>query len=424
MSGKQPVESPNWNDMPYRMKHRRMWAFGAVLTALLLVLTACSADNAGASYSRTVTIAVDAPLTGPLAPMGKGIANSVELAVRQANRTQEVPGITFKTTTLDDGGEPSRGKANAERAVGASDVIGMVGPLNSGVALFMQETLDRAHLTLVSPANTNPTLTLGPDWLSGEKVRRYPSYFRTVTTDASQGPFAAQFAYEGLGKKRVFVVADDEPYGKGLAATFSTEFIRQGGTVAGRENISPGEQNLGAITAEIAASNPDLVFFGGLYPECSMLSKLLKTVTRTDIPVMGGDAIDDPAYIKEAGKAAEGDYATSVGVPTDILSSARFFVSSYKIAAYKTPPGTYGAYAYDSAWAIVQGVKGAVANNSGRLPSNPRLAVTDAMQSVTFSGVTGPVSFDRYGDSTDKQLTVYVVREGKWTPLRTGSYVN
>ncbi|MFE6904649.1 branched-chain amino acid ABC transporter substrate-binding protein [Streptomyces sp. NPDC057717] len=410
--------------MLHLRKYRKALAVSAALTVGLAVLGACGTDavtnDAGL---RTVTIGVDAPLTGPLAESGKGIVNSVQLAVQQANEKQVVPGVTFKIKSLDDRAMADRGKVNARRFVRQSDVIGVVGPLNSRVALTMQQTMEQADLTLVSPANTNPALTLGPDWLSGRTARPYKSYFRTVTTDASQGPFAAQFVYKELDKRRVFLIDDDEAYGLGLAATFEAEFTRLGGTVAGKSSISVGDRDFAALAARVANSGAEFVLCGGDYPECARISRQVKAVGG-HIPVVGGDAIYVPVYMKVAGNEAEGDIATSVGAPVEIIHSARAFVTNYKIAGFSTPPGTYGGYAYDSAWAIIEAVKGVVADSGSKLPTHSRAAVSAAMPGVTFSGVTGPVSFDQYGDATDKQLTVYVVRDGKWATLSTGIYVN
>ncbi len=44
------------------------------------------------------------------------------------------------------------------------------------------------------------------------------------------------------------------------------------------------------------------------------------------------------------------------------------------------------------------------------------------MQNVSFDGVTGKVSFDEYGDATNKQLTVYAVKNGAFTPVKSGTF--
>ena len=41
------------------------------------------------------------------------------------------------------------------------------------------------------------------------------------------------------------------------------------------------------------------------------------------------------------------------------------------------------------------------------------------MQKVSFDGVTGKVAFDEYGDTTNKQLTVYQVKNGAWKAVKS-----
>jgi branched-chain amino acid transport system substrate-binding protein len=390
-----------------------------------LTLTACGsrAGSTGnnSSNTTTVTIGVDAPLTGSLSALGLGIQNSVDLAIKNANKTNEVPGVTFKIEALDDKKSPQQGQQNATTLVADNNVIGVVGPLNSSVAGSMQKVFNDANLVEVSPANTGVPLTQGPNWASGVKVRPFKSYFRTATTDAIQGPFAASYAYTDLGKKKVYLVDNQLAYGVGLVGTFKDEFTKLGGTVVGQDHVVDGASDYSSTVAKIKAAAPDFVYFGGEYPDSGPLTKQLKDAG-VNVPVMGGDGMFDPKYIELAQGKGEGDFATSVGAPVESLDSAKTFIADYKAAGYKDPYAAYGGYSYDSAWAIIEAVKAVVSANGGKLPSNPRQAVETAMASVNFSGVTGTVSFDPYGDATNKQLTVYGVKNGQWVAVKSGSF--
>lgn len=77
----------------------------------------------------------------------------------------------------------------------------------------MQKVFDDAKLVQVSPANTNPALSQGVNWSTGEKKRTYKSYFRTATTDAIQGPFAAQYVFNEAKKTKAFIIDDKKTYG-------------------------------------------------------------------------------------------------------------------------------------------------------------------------------------------------------------------
>ncbi|MCC9685535.1 MULTISPECIES: branched-chain amino acid ABC transporter substrate-binding protein [unclassified Streptomyces] len=408
------------------MRQRSLIAITAALAAGALTLTACGSrdDNGGGSDSgngdTTVVIGVDAPLTGDLSALGLGIKNSVDLATKIANKEKHVEGVTFKIEALDDQGQASVGQQNATKLVANKDVLGVVGPLNSSVGESMQKVFDSAKLVEVSPANTNPALTQGVNWAK-EKKRPYKSYFRTATTDAIQGPFAAQYVFNEAKKKKVFVIDDKKTYGAGLAATFTEEFKKLGGQVVGTEHINPESKDFSAVATKVKNSGADVVYYGGEYPQAGPLSKQIKEAG-AKIPLVGGDGIYSADFIKLSGTAGVGDLATSVGAPVETLPSAKEFVANYKAEGYKEAYEAYGGYSYDSAWAIIEAVKKVIEDNDGKLPDDARAKVVDAMQNVSFDGVTGKVSFDEFGDATNKQLTVYTVKGGDWATVKSGTF--
>ncbi|MBD0710500.1 MULTISPECIES: branched-chain amino acid ABC transporter substrate-binding protein [unclassified Streptomyces] len=411
------------------MRNRSLLILTTAVTAGALTLTACGSrdDKGGAAENGdgggvTVTIGLDAPLTGELSALGLGIKNSADLAVKTANKKAYVKGVTFKLEVLDDQAQPSSGQQNATKLVADKTVLGVVGPLNSGVAESMQKVFDDAKLTQVSPANTNPSLSQGPNWAAGDKKRGYKSYFRTSTTDAIQGPFAAQYVFKDAKKTKAFIIDDKKTYGAGLAGTFKGEWEKLGGKVVGTQHIDPDTKDFSAVATQVKSSGADVVYYGGEYPAAGPLAKQIKEAG-AKVTVVGGDALFSPEYVKLAGApAAEGDIATSVGAPIDSLDSAKEFLANYKAANYKEAFEAYGGYSYDSTWSIIEAVKKVVDGNEGKLPDGARAKVVEAMQGVSFQGVTGAVSFDEFGDTTNKQLTVYQVKGGAFKPVKSGTF--
>ncbi|MEC4019731.1 branched-chain amino acid ABC transporter substrate-binding protein [Streptomyces sp. H27-D2] len=403
-----------------------MLVLTSVLTTGALTLTACGSrddkgggDGDGGSKT-TVVIGVDAPLTGDLSALGQGIKNSVDLAAKTANKNKEVPGVTFKVEALDDQAQPSSGGQNANKFVGNQDVLGVVGPLNSSVAQSMQKVFDDAGLTQVSPANTTPDLSQGKDWKKDVRKRQFDTYFRTATTVEIQGAFAGKYAHDKLKAKTVYVIDDQKTYGVGLAASFKDKFTSLGGKVVGSEHVNPEDRDFNAIVSKVRSAKPDFVYYGGEYPAAAPLSQQVKN-GGVDVPFMGGDGMYSAEYITQNKKAA-GDIATSVGKPVEQLASAKSFIADYKAAGYKDAYEAYGGSSYDSAWSIIQAVKAAVADNDDKLPAEPRAKVLAAMSKVKFDGVTGAVSFDKYGDTTNTMITAYKVEGKAWKPNLSEQY--
>ncbi|ARZ70644.1 Extracellular ligand-binding receptor [Streptomyces albireticuli] len=396
------------------------------LTTGALTLSACgSRDDKGddgntEGKKTTVVIGLDAPLTGDLSALGQGIKNSAELALNNANKTKEVPGVTFEFRALDDQAQPTSGQQNATKLAGDKQVLGIVGPLNSSVAQSMQQVAQSNNIALISPANTTPDLTQGKDWKQDKRKRQFSTYFRTSTTDEVQGSFGGKYAYENIKAKTVYVIDDQKTYGVGLAAAFSAKFTALGGKVVGTEHVNPEDRDFKAIVSKAKTANPDLVFYGGEYPASAPLSQQLKD-GGVKAPLMGGDGMYSGDYITLNKKSA-GDYATSVGKPVEQLDSAKKFIADYKTAGYKDRYEAYGGSTYDATWALVQAVKAVTTANDGKLPSDARAKVVDALNKVKFDGVTGPVSFDKYGDTTNTLITAYQVDANQWKSRYSAEY--
>jgi branched-chain amino acid transport system substrate-binding protein len=394
---------------------------GASLLIASLALSACGSRGGTTSTStggKTAVIGVMAPLSGDLSALGLGIQHSVELAVKQANANNTIPGWTLKVEAKDDEAKPDVGKNAATAFAGESNVAGVVGNLNSSVAQSTQPVLATAKIVQVSPANTNPSLTKGANFATAP-VRTYATYFRTCTTDAVQGPFAARYLFQKAGIKKVATIHDKKAYGQGLVAAFTKEFTALGGTVTAAETINPDESNYQSVISKVKPTAPKAVYYGGEYPQAGPLSQQMKAAG-LNVPLMGGDGIYDPKFIVLAGATANGDLATSVGAPTDSLAAGKKFLADYAAAGYKEPAAAYGAYSYDAANAIINALK--VSLKSATDVASARQATIDALGAVNFAGVTGPVAFDKYGDTVSRVLTVYKVTGLKWAPVLTEAF--
>ena len=411
--------------MPGSWSGRRRWP--AIVVLPLLLAVACggnkkeSTGTGGAQdATKVVKIGVIAPLSGDLTATGTGIRNSVDLAIKQANDKNKVPGWRIELAAEDDAAKPDVGAQAAAKLSSDAAVVGVIGTYNSSVALQVAPVLDRANIVEISPANTNDTLTRGENFATAP-ARPHKNYFRTATLDSLQGGFAADYAYNDLKARNVVVIHDKKAYGQGLADSFKARFTKDGGKILTTETINPGDKDFSAVLTKIKPMNPDLIFYGGEYPEGSLISRQAHGPQGIKAPVMGGDGLVDPTYGKAAGAAANGDYATSVGAPPEQVESAKQFIADYKAAGYKDSYSAYGALAYDSANAIINALPAALGSATA-VNDTVRRAVIDAVQKASFNGASGPVAFDQYGDTVTKTLTMYKVDAGDFKPIKTGEF--
>ncbi|WP_307812450.1 branched-chain amino acid ABC transporter substrate-binding protein [Phycicoccus sp. CSK15P-2] len=408
------------------MPQRSVVAVGASLLVASLALAGCGTrggdddgeTGGGSSDNKVAKIGVISPLSQDLAALGLGIKNSVDLAIKQANESNAIPGWTLELEAGDDQASPDVGKNAATNLASDAEVVAVVGTLNSSVAQTVQPVLASANITMVSPANTNPALTQGADFATAPE-RAYPNYFRTCTTDSIQGPFAARYVFEKAGIKEIATVHDKKTYGQGLVDAFTQEYTKLGGKVVAAETINPDDDKYDAVISKIKPSKPGLVYYGGEFPQAAPFSQQMKAAG-LNVPLMGGDGIFSGEYLKLAGDNASGDLSTSVGAPIDSLDSAKDFVAAYEEAGYKESYDAYGAYAYDAANAIIEALKTSLAD--AETAEDARQATVEAMSGVSFDGITGAVAFDEYGDTTSKVLTVNEVDGEEWKPVNTEEF--
>jgi branched-chain amino acid transport system substrate-binding protein len=369
---------------------------------------------ANAQPEHVVKIGVLAPLNAGLVEFGTGIRNSVQVAVDQANTKHAIPGWKIDLVAVNDSSDPPTA-AGAATLVADPAVIGVVGPYNSGVAEQALPVFAPAHLALVSPSNTLASLTLGAD--PAHPKRTYDNYFRMVASDAQQAPFLARSAKK-LGLKKIAVVSETKAVSKGLADGFAKAFTDGGGKVTLRRVVPDGASNFKDFLDAALPGNADAIFFGGEYQVASTL-RVQATARGFKHALMGGDGIKDDAYITGSGPSAAGTLASTVGVPAARLASAKGFLKAYKKAGFAEPATDYGPYAYDAANLIIAAAAKLLKGQTS-IPANARGQIVAALQKAHGKGASGPLGFDKFGDTKNRVFTLYRVQGAPpaWVPFK------
>jgi len=124
-----------------------------VFVALALALSVQAQEKG------TIKIATQSPLSGGSAQLGEQIKLGAQMAIEEAKAKFQALGYKLELAAYDDQANPDTGVANANRIINDSEILGVVGHYNSGVAIPSSEVYARVNLVMVSPANTNPRVT-------------------------------------------------------------------------------------------------------------------------------------------------------------------------------------------------------------------------------------------------------------------------
>src|SRR6266567_7999532 len=223
---------------------------------------ACAAD-------KTVTIGINLPLTGADAHDAELIKNGALLALDEANAQGGVAGYKINVLVLDDGTatagqyDPAQAATNARKMVSDNSVVAAIGPQMSGSGKAMSPILSQGNLPIITPASTNPDIT-DPKFAGQYRPAGKAIYFRTVTTDAFQGPNMANYFAETLKVKSVYVLDDSGAYGVGIADAFQKRAEANGIKILGRDQLNPKEADYTTILTKIKGLNPDALYYGGV----------------------------------------------------------------------------------------------------------------------------------------------------------------
>jgi len=464
VNGPRRAAAARWRGWPPRVRVALAAGLAVLLAAIITGLALARPSHpkhGGVAAPRVATIGVIAPMSGAFSASGQATARAVQLAVKTANDEQLIPGWKLRYAGADDASRPDGGARAADEFRADPTTIGVIGPLSSTVATVALPTLSAAHIPVISPANSDPALTGAT---AAPRTRPYPSYFRLSGTDVDQAAVAADYAVRTMGRHRIIVV-DEGPYydaGPTPAERFATDARALGATILAYRSVD-GENpdpDVASIAEQIEATSPDLVYVSA---GSDVATRLRERLARGLLPVtvFGTDGLLDARYLAHAGTDTAGDLATDLAAPLAGLVGARQFVQRYEQGAGSSPtprPATSGpasssdgsappspspppappspsvspsvspspepgaeippvaAPAYDAAQALLR----AAATVLPALPAvttAARQAVTAAIGRARFTGVTGPVAFDAWGDLVHPVVAVYEVVGEEFVPV-------
>jgi len=382
----------------------------------LATLAGSYALNAFAA-DKTITIGINLPLTGADAHDAELIKDGAMLALDEANAQGGVGGYKINVLVLDDGTatagqyDPAQAATNARKMVSDSSVVAAIGPQMSGSGKAMAPILSQGNLAIVTPSSTNPDIT-DPKFAGQYRPAGKAIYFRTVTTDAFQGPNMANYFVDTLKAKSVYVLDDSGAYGVGIADAFQRQAEKRGIKVLGRDQLNPKEADYTTVLTKIKSLNPDSLYYGGVAQAGVKVVKQSYDIMPKIIRA-GGDGCYGAEILKGAGfPAAEGLYATIAAPNLLDNPDAKPWVDRF-VKKYGQQPENYSITAYDAALVILDSIKRVA--EAGKEVN--RGNVRDAIQTSKAKTLQGVVSFDDNGDITNREVSVFQIKKDDQHPL-------
>jgi len=399
----------------------------AAIAALLVIGCGGGGDGGGGGGTAgTVKIVSDLPRQGANRAQTTTMVNAIQLAIEE--RGGKAGEVNIDYEGLDDAtaqaGQWDAAKCaeNAQKAAQDEEIVGWIGPFNSGCAAVEIPILNRAQLAMISPANTYTGLTKPtPD--ESEPDKYYPSgernYARVIVTDVQQGQAGASFL-DDEGVETVYILDDRETYGQGVADEFQQAAQDLGIDTIGREGIDGSAPNYRSLMNKIAAADPDAIYFGGIIE--NNVAQIIKDkvgagMSYEEVKFIGPDGIFVDELISQGGDSVEGIYVTFGGIPPEKLGAAgQEFIDKYE-QNYDDDVQPYTAYAYEAANVMLDAIERA-SKEAGGVPDR-QAVVEQVFATEDYKGVLGTWSFDDEGDTTLTTLSVQEIQDAEFKLDRT-----
>ncbi len=361
----------------------------------ILALTMAAAALAGApAWADDLKVAIVGPITGQYAAFGEQMRRGAEMAVKDINAKGGVMGRKLALEVGDDACDPKQAVTVANQM--ANDgVLFVDGHYCSGSSIPASSVYAENGVLEITPASTNPALT------DDAAKKGWNNVFRICGRDDAQGRVAGHYIVEHYKGKKVAILNDKSPYGKGLADETKKAMNAAGMQEAMYEATNADDKDFSALISKMKQANIALIYLGGYHTEAGLLVRQAREQGLT-APLLAGDALATDEFWTITGQAGEGSLMTFAPEPRK-PPTAQAAVKEFRDQGYE--PEGYTLFTY----AAMQVYAEAVA-----LAKSDKLdAVAKAMHVNKFDTIIGTVGFDAKGDVVGPDYVVYDWHDGK-----------
>ena len=383
---------------------QKKWLKGMAAVAAAAVLAGAFAgcggqksDNGGAKGQQTVKFGFVTGWTGPGAAYGTAMKEGVDLAVEEINNNPNTK-MKIDLKTYDTKLVKAEAINAMKKTIEQDKVLAVEGPMTSGEMFAAGPIAQQSKVVAFGTGTTAPGITDIGDYI-----------FRNAIPGKMAIPITVKKAQEKLGFKKVAILySNNNDQMVGENKIYQELFKDMGIEVVATETFADKDTDFSAQLTKIQAANPDVIAVAGLYQEGALIVKKAREMGMNQ-PILANNGFNSPAYIQQAGEAANG---TLVATPWNAESKsekAQNFRKAF-VAKYGHEPDQFAAQAYDAMYVMHQ-----AAEQSGT--TTDRKKFRDALAKIKdFEGATGKFQFDDHRDPK-MDLSIMEAKDGKWVPF-------
>jgi len=294
---------------------------------------------------QTVKIGAALSMTGPAAVYGATQKAGILAAVDEVNKSGALKGVKLVAVVEDDASTKEQGIAVFQRFINRDKVSAIIGPTLSNTATAADPLAQAAKVPVVAVSNTAPKgITDIGDYI-----------WRVSLTEAQVIPGALKRLQAKLGFKTAGVLyGNDDAFTQAGYNVMKAALEEQGIRILGTQTFAKPDRDFNAQLTALKALDPGVLMVSALAENAAGIVTQARQLG-WNVAIMGGNGLNSPALIKNAGPAAEGVY---VGTSWNKISSDpanQRFLEVMK--ARGVDPDQFCAQAYTGVLVIADAIK-------------------------------------------------------------------
>jgi len=333
-----------------------------IATVVVLVLATVACGGTATKSEDPIKIGGVFDITGGLASIGGPNADGAQIAVDDLNAKGGIMGRPVELVLRDSKTDPVTTATAGTELVENEHVVGLVGLVDSDLALALGPVAQTAGIPLVTSGATSPKLP----------TQVGKSMFLAAFGDNTQAAASAEYAYKELGARTAYVLWE-----KGIEyTTVLAEYFQQRWTeIAGADSIllvdfyQQGDPNVSGQVAKLKGlpTQPDMLFIASEPDDCGTVVKQFRDAGIMQ-PIFGGDAYDTPLLIEVAGPVSDVYYtAPSLLAADQGTTLGQEFYNKY-VAKFGNPPeNAFPALGYDAVMVLAKAIEDAGGTDGAKM---------------------------------------------------------
>lgn len=364
-----------------------------LLIAVFVVSSSVAVAADVPDRERNIHIALTAPITGDYAEYGKHFRRSVEMGVELINARGGLLGKKLLLSVGDSEGDPEKSAELALKWISDPSIVAEIGDFTSTCCLASQSVYARAKMVQLSPTASDADFAKGSRWS-----------FSIVGSQANEGPFMADYAYNILGLRSIAVIYIDNDWGYDTQKYFAHAFGQLGGKITAKEPYPEGEERFVEILSFLEDTRPEALFMAAMSKDGASISSMKKNIGFGGF-LLGPSSLFSEQLLVLGGGAVEGLYTNASFLPDDPDPAVQAYVSGFE-SRFGLTPSFHAALAFDAVNLLAHAIEQA--------GTTDRTAIRDALAEVRdFDALTGAITFTRYGDAVKKYKRIWV-KDGRF----------